>query len=89
MVRLVRAPITGITAVWMFFLFFACSAPDRDGPSSGGRVRIGATGGMEPINPLMASRTVSAKVLDLLFERLFTETPDGQLAPGGGRSLAV
>lgn len=77
----VRAPSTGITAVWMFFLFFGCSAPDRDGPSSGGRVRIGATGGMEPINPLMASRTVSTEVLDLLFERLFAETPDGQLAP--------
>ncbi|MYA22957.1 MAG: peptide ABC transporter substrate-binding protein [Gemmatimonadetes bacterium] len=77
----VRAPITGITAVWMFFFFFACSAPDRDEPSYGGRVRIGATGGMEPINPLMASRTVSAEVLDLLFERLFAETPDGQLAP--------
>ena len=78
----VRAPITGITAVWMFFLFFGCSALDRDGPSYGGQVRIGATGGMESINPLIASRTVSAEVLDLLFERLFTETPDGQLAPG-------
>ena len=81
MVRPVRAPITGITAVWMFFLFFGCSAPDRDGPSYGGRVRIGATGGMEPINPIIASRTVSTEVLDLLFERLFAETPDGQLAP--------
>lgn len=81
MVRPVRAPITGIIAVWMFFLFFGCSAPDRDGPSYGGRVRIGATGGMEPINPLMASRTVSKEVLDLLFERLFAETSDGQLAP--------
>lgn len=82
MVRPARAPITSITAVWTFFLFFSCSAPDHDGPSYGGRVRIGATGGMEPINPLMASQTVSAEVLDLLFERLFTETPDGQLAPG-------
>lgn len=70
-----------ITAVWTFFLLFGCSSPDRDGPSYGGRVRIGATGGMEPINPLMASRTVSTEVLDLLFERLFAETPDGQLAP--------
>ena len=77
----VRAPSTGITAVWMFFLFFACSAPDHDGPSYGGRVRIGATGGMEPINPLIASRTVSTEVLDLLFERLFAETPDGRFAP--------
>ena len=81
MVRPVRAPITGITAVWMFFLFFGCSASDRDGPSYGGRVLIGETGGMEPINPLIASRTVSTEVLDLLFERLFAETPDGQLAP--------
>ena len=78
----VRARSTGITAIWMFFLFLACSAPDRDGPSYGGRVQIGAAGGMDPINPLMASRTVSAEVLDLLFERLFAETPDGQLAPG-------
>ncbi|MCY4604873.1 MAG: ABC transporter substrate-binding protein [Gemmatimonadetes bacterium] len=84
MVRPVRAPITGITAVWMFFLFFGCSAPDHDGPSYGGRVRIGATGGtggMEPINPVIASHTVSTEVLDLLFERLFAESPDGQLAP--------
>ncbi len=77
-----QQPNICITAVWMFFLFFGCSAPDHDGPSYGGRVRIGATGGMEPLNPLIASRTVSAEVLDLLFERLFTETPDGQLAPG-------
>ena len=77
----VRAPSTGITAVWMFFLFLGCSSPDHDGPSYGGRVRIGATGGMEPINPLIDSRTVSTEVLDLLFERLFAETPDGQLAP--------
>ena len=76
-----RAPSTGIIVVWTFFLFFGCSAPDRDGPSYGGRVRIGAPGGMEPLNPLMASRTVSTGVLDLLFERLFTETPDGRLAP--------
>ena len=77
----VRAPSTGITVVWTFFLFLGCSLPDHDGPSYGGRVRIGATGGMEPINPLIASRTVSAEVLDLLFERLFAETPDGRLAP--------
>ncbi len=77
-----QQPNICITAVWTFFLFFGCSAPDRDGPSYGGRVRVGAIGGMEPINPLMASQTVSAEVLDLLFERLFTETPDGQLAPG-------
>ena len=82
MVRPVRAPSTGITAVWMFFLFLGCSSPDHNGLSYGGRVRIGATGGMEPINPLIASRTVSTEVLDLLFERLFAETPDGQLAPG-------
>jgi len=44
-------------------------------------VRIGAAGGMEPINPLITSRTVSTEVLDLLFEPLFAETPDGQLAP--------
>ena len=81
MVRPVRAPSTGITAVWMFFLFLGCSSPDHDGPSYGGRVRIGATGGMEPINPLIASQTVSTEALDLLFERLFAETPDGQLAP--------
>ncbi len=37
---------------------------------------------MEPINPLIASQTVSTEVLDLLFERLFAETPNGQLAPG-------
>ena len=78
----VRALTTGRTAVWMFFLFLGCSSPDRDGPSYGGRVRIGATGGMEPINPLVASHSVSTEVLDLLFERLFAETPDGQLAPG-------
>ena len=78
----VRAPSTGMTVVWTFFLFLGCSLPHHDGPSYGGRVRIGATGGMEPINPLIASPTVSAEVLDLLFERLFTETPDGQLAPG-------
>ena len=77
----VRAPSTGITAVWMFFLFLGCSSPDHDGPSYGGRVRIGATGGMEPINPLIDSRTVSTEALDLLFERLFAETPDGYLAP--------
>ena len=80
--RSVRALTTGITAGWTFFLFLGCSSPDRDGPSYGGRVRIGATGGMEPINPLVASHTVSTGVLDLLFERLFAETPDGQLAPG-------
>ena len=79
--RQVHAPITGITAVWAFSLLLGCSAPDRDGPSYGGRVRIGATGGMEPINPLISSRTVSTEVLDLLFERLFAESPDGQLAP--------
>ncbi len=77
-----RVPNIGTTAVWIFFLFSACSAPDRDGSIYGGRVRIGSQGGMEPLNPLVPSYTVSTKVLDLLFEPLFRETPDGQLAPG-------
>ncbi len=81
MVRPARPPSTGTTAIWAFLLVLGCSAPDRDGPFYGGRVRIGATGGMEPINPLTASHTVSTEVLDLLFERLFTEEPTGQLTP--------
>ena len=81
MVGPLRARGTGITAIWAFFFVLGCSTPDHDGPSHGGRVRIGATGGMDSINPLMASRTVSTKVLDLLFERLFAEKPNGQLAP--------
>ena len=81
MARPIRPPSTGTTAVWTFFLFLSCSAPDHNGPSHGGRVRIGAPGGMEPINPVIASRTVSTEVLNLLFERLFAEDPDGRLAP--------
>ena len=81
MVRPVRAPSTGITAIWAFLLVLGCSSPDRDGPFYGGRMRIGATGGMQPINPLTASHTVSAEVLDLLFERLFAEKSDGQIGP--------
>ena len=81
MVRPVRPPSTGTTAIWAFLLVLGCSAPDRDGPFYGGRVRIGATGGMEPLNPVMGSPTVSTEVLDLLFERLFTEGSDGLIAP--------
>lgn len=51
-------------------------------PSFGGKVVIGAPGGLAPLNPVITSSTVSVNVFDVLFDRLLTETVTGEIAPG-------
>jgi peptide/nickel transport system substrate-binding protein len=57
-------------------------------PVYGGKVVIGATGGLAPLNPVITQATVAVNVFDVLFERLLKETVTGELAPGVAVSWA-
>ncbi len=70
--------------VWTALLFSAvlsCSQEPVEGPRYGGKVTLGATGGLAPLNPIITHSTISAGVFDLIFERLLSETPGGEVAP--------
>lgn len=51
-------------------------------PHYGGKVVIGAPGGLAPLNPIITCSTVSTNLFDILFDRLLQESPDGDIAPG-------
>jgi peptide/nickel transport system substrate-binding protein len=50
-------------------------------PRYGGKVVIGALGGIAPLNPITAQSTVAVNIFDLLFDRLLKETATGEIAP--------
>ena len=71
--------------LWLIFWLVALGTPTRGlaaEPQCGGKVTIGAPGGLAPLNPVITTSTVSVNVFDVLFDRLLTERVTGEIAPG-------
>src|SRR5262245_48825353 len=64
----------------LFLLFFSCQKKVHK--EFGGALKIGSFYSLTEINPLTTDSSLSANLLELMFDTLVRPTPDGKIAPG-------
>ncbi len=72
---------TGRGLLLALFIALGCGPEVNENPRYGGKVSVGAPGGLAPLNPVITHETISTGTFDLLFERLLQETAQWEIAP--------